>query len=157
MRTHTGARPYACSWDGCVECFSRQDSLTSHMDMRTQHSEEAVAQAVARREVRREEEDESDSDEESDADDDDDDNDDEAKAGTAESLSARFPLSKGKVPIKLATKTAQEHLEVLRLTGIITNPLDDEGANAVAQLTSTSESWKQQRTRRVAWRHRHPS
>ena len=66
----------------------------------------------------------------------------------SESLCARFPRCKGKEPIKLATRTAQERLTVLRLTGIITNPLDDEGANAMAQLASTSEEWKQQRTRR---------
>ena len=50
------------------------------------------------------------------------DDDDESKAGTAESLCTRFPRFKGEEPIKLATKTAQERQEVVRLTGILTNP-----------------------------------
>ena len=124
----------ASSGSGGDGMANKLDSL-DHLVTMSEHKDDA------------EEEDDRDLDEESDADNDDDD-DDESKAGTAESLCTRFPRFKGEEPIKLATKTAQERQEVVRLTGILTNPLDAEGAHAVAQLASTSESWKQQRTRR---------
>ena len=35
MRTHTGEKPYACTWPGCKQRFSQKNNVNLHMRIHT--------------------------------------------------------------------------------------------------------------------------
>jgi uncharacterized Zn-finger protein len=46
MRTHTGEKPYPCTWPGCAKRFTRSDELVRHKAMHERNLRKSQANAA---------------------------------------------------------------------------------------------------------------